>query len=155
MKGRRPTSRLSIAAFILAASCSRSGSRFDYQTLPPSPTILPVAMADFDFVYSSRVSAGRVVFDVSNAGQFVHRLTLFSLPQGRTPLPESLSVLTPPPGVATVAITPELQPGDLTSLAVDLEIGRRYLLASLVVGPDGLTDAQRGMTSVFIAQAAH
>jgi hypothetical protein len=107
-------------------------------------------MADNYFVYANRVPAGRVVFDVTNAGQSTHRLSLYRLPEGTPSVDaqsEASSQFSEPPLQNMAA----LDPGQRSMFAVDLMPGARYAMVSLWAGPDGVPDAQRGMTSEFLA----
>lgn len=108
-------------------------------------------MSEYQFVYGSRVQAGRTVFTVGNAGRLPHQLSLFALAEDAPPI--KTQVLDP----AGIQITPlqqmpVLQPGEQGgSFAVDLEPGARYAMVSLWSNSDGKADALLGMSTEFRA----
>lgn len=143
-----PTTILA-ASMVIAAACE-GGTHQDAAPLPAKPATLTVNMADFYFVLPSRVPAGRVVFDVTNAGQSPHQLSLFRLPEGAPAIDEQLRTSVRPTQLPLQNMA-VLQPGLKSTFAVDLVPGARYAMASLVAEGNGLADARRGMTAEFRA----
>ncbi len=137
-----------VAAGILSTSCASTQEPVRASPLPPRPASVRVTMADFYFVYPNRVPAGRVVFDVTNAGEVPHRLSLFRLPDDGISAADHLRTTAEPPAVPLQNMT-ILQPEDEGTFAVDLVPNGRYVMASLLVGPDGVNDAERGMIVEF------
>lgn len=152
MKRIRPLATLScvLLVSIVPTACSRPNHFPNGAPLPRRPATLHVSLADFYFVYPNRVPAGRVVFEVTNAGEFTHQLTLFRRSEGAVTLKQQV-LTSPQPAEAPLQRMPSLQSGQAGTFAVDLIAGARYAMASLVVGPDGRNDAQKGMTSEFRA----
>jgi uncharacterized cupredoxin-like copper-binding protein len=104
-------------------------------------------MREFRFSYGARVTSGRVVFHVSNAGKLTHELGLWPLPDDFPPIQAQLRgkerrVLTP---FARSALIP---PGGTGTFAVDLRPGTRYAMICFVHGPEGEHE-QLGMASEF------
>jgi hypothetical protein len=147
----RLTAHLLLASCLLAsASCSPGDDGSGEAPLPPKPAVLRVNMSDYNFVVPVRAPAGRVVFDVTNAGKAPHRLSLFRLADGAPPLEDQLRA-SPQPAEPPLQNMAALAPGANSTFAVDLVPGARYAIASLWVGATGVTDASRGMVSEFVA----
>ncbi|MGQ0744477.1 MAG: hypothetical protein ACT4OS_09115 [Acidimicrobiales bacterium] len=153
MMAARALAAVAMASALGAAGASCSG-RPDAtgRRLPPAPASLTVTMADFYFVHANRAPAGRVVFEVTNAGRFPHRLSLFRLDDAAPPARELPWTGPDRPGAA-LAVMPVLAPDESGTFAVDLVAGARYAMASLIAGPDGVPDAQRGMVTELRAAA--
>jgi len=136
------------AAAMLATACAR-GSRSE-ASLPPSPPVVRVAMADYRFEHSPVLPKGRVVIRAPNLGEVDHELVLAGLPEDFPPIDEQLrgdvrrSVRT----LATAARTP---PGLTGTFAVDLPAGR-YAFICFLPDPDGTQHFLKGMSSEFRVQ---
>lgn len=155
MTRRRPALRhLALLLLTVMASVAACASKSDEPMagyLPDKPATVTVSMADYRFVYANRVSGGRVVFTVSNAGRFPHRLSLFQVPDEAPPVDVQLRS---PAGLqlAPLLEMPVMQPGEAgASFAVDLEVGARYAMVSLWPSPQDVPDALLGMTTEFRA----
>jgi hypothetical protein len=140
-----------LATAMLQTACS-SPTNADGQerALPRAPAVLKVTMADFYFVHPNRAPAGRVVFEINNAGRFVHQLTIYRMAEDSIPFKQQFRKTAYPVEVP-IENMPALRPDESGSFAVDLVAGARYGMASLLFGPDGTNDAQNGMSSEFRA----
>jgi hypothetical protein len=87
------------------------------------------------------------VFRVSNAGAEHHSLVLVGLEEDFPPIDEQLRGPDRRPA-ATFAHVPERPPGSRDTFAVDLTPGR-YAFICFVRGPDGVSNALKGMSSEF------
>jgi uncharacterized cupredoxin-like copper-binding protein len=126
----------------VACTGSASGA-----ALPPLPAALDVSMREYGFDHPPTVPAGRVVFNVTNAGSSVHELILVALPPETLPIAEQLRSESRM-GVDTVATLRKRAPGSQTTFAADLAPGR-YAFICFVNDPDGVSHADKGMTSEF------
>lgn len=116
--------------------------------LPVSPTVVDVVIQQGRFEYPSSVPAGRVIFQVRNADDVPHRLTLLPLPENLPPLRDHLRsedrrVMIPYAGM------PSLKPGERGVFAVDLTPGRRYALLDLSHDNQGRSYARQGLAAEF------
>ncbi|MDP9387027.1 MAG: hypothetical protein M3Q48_03660 [Actinomycetota bacterium] len=109
-------------------------------------------MRDNRFDFDRAVPAGRVVFQVRNAGSVAHRLALLPLDERLPPLDEQLrgetrEVVTPFAGI------PARRPGAVGTFAVDLVAGRRYGIICSLSDPSGRSYAVGGMNAEFRPEA--
>lgn len=107
-------------------------------------------MREYRFEFKGPIPGGRVVFEVENAGDSPHRLTMVPLTEDVPAIDEQLRgrvrlTLAPYAGI------PTMPPGQKAIFAVDLVPDRRYAFISFVQGPDGESDALRGMNAEFRA----
>lgn len=118
--------------------------------VPPKPATVKVTMVDYDFVFARRIPAGRVVFNVTNAGRQPHRLTLLPLGGDTPPIGELLQT-SPSVSLTPLEHMPMLPPGQTSSFAVELAPGARYAMASFWPSQEegGTPDALLGMTAEF------
>jgi hypothetical protein len=142
------TATCAVVAFALV-SCS-AGPRPQSATVAPPepPPTVYVEMLDYRFDYDANIPSGRVVFQIVNAGDVPHQLTLFPLPDELPPIEEQLlgserRYVDPFAGIY------ERAPGDTGTFAVDLEPDRRYAMVCYVVAPDGQPHFVKGMASEF------
>ncbi|MDQ6615124.1 MAG: hypothetical protein M3083_10335 [Actinomycetota bacterium] len=137
-----------LAVGLVPAAASACGSGAG-PPLFPGPGIVTVTMVDNQFQYDPRIPSGRVVFQVSNAGQEAHRLTMVPLPADVPPINQQLHG---PVRVSIVpfAATPTMPPGSRDSFAVDLAPGQRYALLDFLQSPTASeSHAMMGMNSEF------
>lgn len=136
---------LAIVALVTVACRTSTDS-----PLPAPPAKVSVTMLDDRFEYRPEIPAGRVVFQIRNAGRRPHRLVLLPLGEDLPPIDVQLRgterrSATPFAGINT------RQPGQTSGFAVDLVPGRRYAMICFVQEPDGTTHAQKGMAREFRA----
>jgi len=130
------------SSLVVASSCAR-------QALPVAPNRTQIVMREFLFSMPSAVPHGRTVIVVRNGGTLLHEMGLVFLPKGFPPLSAQLraSAADPTKRVALKAIAyVSLNPGESRIFAVDLLPGR-YGMVSNIVGVDGRTDADKGMSA--------
>lgn len=147
--GRRCRARGVVAVVALVATAC-SGSSRPAPSLPARPHVVVLTMREYRFDYPRPVPAGRVVFQVRNAGRQVHRVALLRLPEDLPPFEAQLKgqerrVLAPFAGV------PNRPPGGTGAFAVDLAPGVRYGLACFVIDKQRRSHAVLGMNSEFRA----
>ena len=92
-------------------------------------------MTEYQFAYD-HLSKGRVVFQVVNDGQTVHRMSLVPLPEDLPPIQQQLH------GDERRALN------TLAAVAVDLLPGR-YAFICFLTDPDGQSHALKGMANEF------
>jgi hypothetical protein len=110
-------------------------------------------MLDYRFDYDPEIPSGRVVFQILNAGDVPHQLTLFPLPEDLPPIDEQLRgsqrrFLEPFASIYRRA------PGERGTFAVDLEPDRRYAMVCYLEADDGEPHWMKGMVSEFRAPPA-
>lgn len=141
-----------LVALVVAttAACASDDSR-EQVARPPAPEPAPViriTMVDHRFELGAPVPAGRVVFEVENAGQSPHNLVMIPLPEDVPPIDVQLRgserrLVEPFAGVY------ERAPGDTGTFAVDLLAERRYALICTVSAEDGQPHWMQGMATEF------
>lgn len=137
---------------LLATSCADGES--SKAPRPPPPHVVDVTMEEYRFEYDKDVPAGRVVFNVLNAGQVSHRLSLLPLAEDLPPIDVQLRgserrIIEPFAGVNAVP------PGQRSAFAVDLVSGVRYAMVCFLVDEsDNESHALKGMTSEFRTREA-
>lgn len=117
---------------------------------PPVPPVVEVVVTDERIAFDRPVPAGRVVFEVVNAGRAEHRLALLPLPEDVPPIDEQLrgqTRLAVPP----YAGVPDRRPGQRGVFAADLVPGVRYALIDFSEGPGGRPHALQGLNAEFRA----
>lgn len=135
---------------VTSGSCLSGDAKRPDSRLPVPPGTVHVGMTEFYFVHPNAFPTGRVVFDVSNVGTLEHRLSLFRAPERGE---SSAGGLTGPDELSGVLVArmPALQPGESGRFAADLQTDAVFIVASLSVGADGVTDAAKGMVLEFRA----
>lgn len=133
------------ATAVVTASSAFGGSPNRY--LPPAPAVVNVAMREYRFDYKPVITAGPVVFRISNQGRLDHELLLTVLPKGFPPINAQLhgSIRRP---LGILGRLPRRRPGTSGTFAVYLVPGR-YAMISFVAGTDGVPDGLKGMNSEF------
>lgn len=146
-RSSRSLSSLALALIAISASCTVGGGSPD-EALARQPSKVTVKMVEYRFVYGNRVAAGRVVFEVANAGRSPHRLSLFAVADDAPPIDVQVRALE---GLqlAPLVEMPVLQPGEQGSFAADLKPGLRYTMVSLWPSSEGKLDALLGMATEF------
>lgn len=115
---------------------------------PAPPPVVEVTMVDYRFQFDTPVPAGRVVFQVKNAGQEPHDLIMVPLPEDLPPIDEQLR------GTERRFVEPyagiyEREPGDTGTFAVNLVPEQRYAMVCSVVADDGEPHWMKGMATEF------
>lgn len=144
----RAASVMVLAATCFTAGCGGSSPGPRDAPLPPPPTTLGVEMREYRFDISGRrrISPGRVVFRVRNAGRVDHQLILVALPKSFVgSLSEQLQD-SKRQGVLPAAILAGRRPNQTGSFAVDLPQGR-YGMVCFLKTPDGRSHAVQGMNA--------
>lgn len=113
------------------------------------PEVIDITMRDYHFDYRPPAHAGRVVFQVRNAGHKDHRVGIYLLPKDLPPIDVQLRG-SDRKSVEKIADPFPRHPGETQRFAVDLVPGQRYaLLSFLRAGKNTKTDAELGMNSEF------
>lgn len=107
-------------------------------------------MVEHRFEFDTPIPAGRVVFQILNAGQSVHNLVMIALPEDLPSIDEQLRgsqrrLVEPYAGIY------DRPPGDTGTFAVDLVAGQRYALICTLVAQDGESHYLKGMATEFRA----
>jgi hypothetical protein len=111
--------------------------------------VVQVTMTEYAFHYRTPARAGRVVFEVRNAGREDHRAGIYLLPDDMPPIGVQLRGNDRKP-VERLADPVPRRPGQRQSFAVDLVPGQRYALLCFVAAKEaGRTHAQLGMSAEF------
>ena len=142
MKGR---ALVALAALpLLPTACNDEPSR----AVPASPPVVEVVMTEYHFEMPATVPAGRVVFQVKNAGTLEHDLTMVSLPDDFPLTIDEQLRGEERAGFQTRARVAPLPPGGGSTFAMDLAPGR-YGIACFVVDADGEGHGRKGMSAEF------
>lgn len=127
---------------LLGASCQTSAA--PGPALPASPAVVDVSLSEYRIDYEPAVPSGRVVFRIKNVGRIEHQLTLLPLPDDLPPFDQQLRG-SERRFMSPFAEVQNLQPGAMSTFAVDLLPDRRYALACFLIDPDGQSHALKGM----------
>lgn len=151
VRRRLPPVGLAVAVLATTAgSCSRSTT--ETFVARPAPPVVGVTMEEYRFDIPAQVPAGRVVFEVGNAGHERHKVALLALDETIPPIDVQLHgsdrrIITSLAGV------PPREPGRRGTFAVDLIPGQRYALVCFLSTPAGELHALKGMNAEFRATA--
>lgn len=146
--------RRAVAAALVTLALGGCGDSQAGEPLPPAPPTVEVELVDHDVGYQRPVPAGRVVFEIHNAGDQVHRLALIPLPDDLPPIEEVLADERRWQ-VQLAARVPNLAPGETGMFAVDLAEGQRYALMDFSKTPEGTTHGRLGVADEFRAGETH
>lgn len=131
---------------LLTLSCSPDAA--SEPPLPPTPPVVVVTMDEYRFSYDAHVPAGRVVFRFINKGHLQHRPSLLPLSDDVPPILDQVRGADRR-SAAPFAGTPNREPGEIGTFAVDLVPDQRYAIICFARDPDGGSHAQQGMVAEF------
>ncbi|HUP70618.1 MAG TPA: hypothetical protein VM142_12510 [Acidimicrobiales bacterium] len=117
--------------------------------LPPDPPVLRVEMGDYSFGFRRPVPAGRVVFDVGNAGRRDHELVVVELPADMAGGIDAQLHSAERRAFPTVVALTARPPGGKGTFALDLAPGRYAMLCMLKDPGTAEEHALRGMNAEF------
>lgn len=115
--------------------------------LPDRPPVVGITLHEYAINPSGAIPRGRVVFEVRNAGQREHRLSLVKLAKDMPPIRQQFDG-TERRVVDELAATPNRPPGSRDAFAVNLPPGR-WAFICFLVEDDGLSHAKAGMATEF------
>lgn len=147
--GSRPLWLVAAVAVLLAGvGCAVGGSD---QPVPGAVPVVQVAIHDEDLSVGGPVPAGRVVFEIHNAGRRAHRLALVPMPEEAGPIEDEVTDEVRR-SVRLLARVSTLQAGQTGTFAVDLAADRRYGLLDYSKAPDGTQHSVLGVAGEFHTQ---
>lgn len=138
--------RIALVCALVLAACQTRDHRS--APLPGGPQVVDVEMTEYSFNYDTAISAGRVLFRVTNTGREAHSLAMIPLSDDIPPIDQQVR------GSQRLAVRPfagvtARDSGESTTFAVDLVPGVRYALLCFVTDSDRVSHLLRGMTSEF------
>lgn len=134
---------------VVATSCGSEG--VDRPAAPAPPPVFDITMKEYTYAPSvgpDSIPAGRVNFELHNAGDLGHQPALIFVPDGFPPMAEQVRGDHRRP-VRILANNVGVPAGVTSALAVDLEPGRRYAFLCLVQTPEGKQHSSLGMAWEF------
>lgn len=139
-----------LGAMAISGCASVSPTAAVRPSAPAAAPVVEVTMVDYGFEFDTPVPAGRVVFQITNAGRSDHNLVMIALPEDVPSIDEQLRgsqrrLVEPYAGIY------ERPPGDTGTFAVDLVAGQRYALICTLVAEDGEPHYLKGMATEFRA----
>lgn len=140
---------LALLSPTLACGASADAPGIDGAPLPEVPPVVDVVMREFGFELPGEVPAGRVVFNVHNAGTEKHTLDVIPLSEDVPPIDVQLQG-SERRAVSKVAGVSMRDPEQSGTFAVDLERGQRYAVLCLLRDADGTSHAVKGMAAEFL-----
>lgn len=120
---------------------------------PPPPQRVALSMTEYHYGYTAPKQAGRVVFDVVNAGKERHNLVVFALADDFPPIDEQLRG-TDRRSTQPIAALPTLRPGERANYAFDVAPNQRYAFVCFVATADEVIHGTRGMNTEFAVQSS-
>jgi hypothetical protein len=141
-----------LAALTLMACARAEAPPAEQAAAPAAPNVVSVTATEFAYTMADTLPAGWTSFQMTNAGQELHHMTLVRLEEGKTldDLMQAMGTPGPAPAWAVFLGGPNAVVGPMVSdVTLDLAPGNYAVLCVIPSPNDGKPHVMKGMSKAF------